>query len=223
MTTDEVKEIIYRELPAAIRGDAALRDFVLNAAKDQFAGKQETESRFDKLLEELRRDREENQRRWDENQRWWEENDRNLKDIIARFDRRVESTIGALGDRWGLQSESSFRNALKGILEESFAVQVVHFQDFDPEGKVFGRPDQIELDVIIRNGVLILCEIESSCTKAVLYAFWRKTTCYEERHGRTANRKLIISPMIDPAARKVAGELGIEVYGYPESVPVELS
>lgn len=32
--------------------------------------------------------------------------------------------IGALGARWGLASEASFRDALKGILEKSLGVQV---------------------------------------------------------------------------------------------------
>ncbi len=34
--------------------------------------------------------------------------------------------------------------------------------DYDDEGVVSGRPNQIELDVIISNGMLIVCEIKSS-------------------------------------------------------------
>ncbi len=53
------------------------------------------------------------------------------------------------------------------------------YLDYDREGIVFGRPDQVELDVIIHNGTLILCEIKSSLSKSDLYAFWRKKNYYE--------------------------------------------
>ncbi|HHW75874.1 MAG TPA: hypothetical protein GX399_02415 [Xanthomonadaceae bacterium] len=36
---------------------------------------------------------------------------------------------------------------------------------------------------------------------------------YERRHQRQANRLLVISPMMDARARKMAERLGIEVYG----------
>jgi hypothetical protein len=39
---------------------------------------------------------------------------------------------------------------------------------------VFDRPDQIELDVGIHNGLLILCEMRSSIDKAGMYIFERK-------------------------------------------------
>jgi hypothetical protein len=35
---------------------------------------------------------------------------------------------------------------------------------------------------------------------------------YEQKHGRKANRKLIISPMVDKKANPVAQKLGIELY-----------
>jgi len=59
-----------------------------------------------------------------------------------------------LGSRWGLQSEKAFRDALAGTLEQNFGVQVVNVNEYDDRGEVFGRPDQVELDVIIKNGLL---------------------------------------------------------------------
>lgn len=64
------------------------------------------------------------------------------------MNRKHESTIGALGSRWGIASEVSFCNALQGILEQSFGVQVLNLNLFDQEGEVFGRPDQVEIDLI---------------------------------------------------------------------------
>jgi hypothetical protein len=59
---------------------------------------------------------------------------------IQALARKHDSTIGALGARWGLHSEQSFRNALRGILEDSFGVQVLNVVEFDDEGQVFGHP-----------------------------------------------------------------------------------
>jgi len=123
-----------------------------------------------------------------------------------------------LGARWGLQSEAAFRNALAGILEQHFGVQVLSVNEYDDEGVVFGRPDQVELDVIIRNGLLLICELKSSMDKAAMYAFERKARFYERRHNCKANRLLVISPMIDARARKVAGQLGIELYSDSDEV-----
>ena len=41
---------------------------------------------------------------------------------------------------------------------------------------------------------------------------------YQRRHGRTATRKLVISPMVRPEARPVAERLGIEVFGCADGV-----
>ena len=46
-----------------------------------------------------------------------------------------------------------------------------------------------------------------------MYIFERKARYYEQRHQRTANRLIVISPMIDARACKVAERLGIETYG----------
>ncbi|MFZ4792123.1 MAG: PD-(D/E)XK nuclease family protein, partial [Candidatus Competibacteraceae bacterium] len=164
---------------------------------------------------ELSHDREEQNRRWEANQMEL----RRLHEEIMAMARKHERGIGALGSRWGLQSEKAFRDALAGILEQSFGVQVVNVNDYDDEGTVFGRPDQVELDVIIKNGMLLICELKSSIDKAGMYIFERKARFYERRHGRQANRLLVISPMIDARARKVAERLGIETYG--DSTEVE--
>ena len=53
-----------------------------------------------------------------------------------------------VGDRALLHPE-------QGFAQESFGVEVLNVNEFDDEGEVFGRPDQVELDVIIKNGLLI--------------------------------------------------------------------
>jgi len=109
-----------------------------------------------------------------------------------------------------------FRDLL--ILEESFSVQVVNVTDYDDQGEVFDRPDQVELDVIIKDGLLIVCEIKSSMSKSDMYTLERKVRFYEKRHGRQVTRRLVISPMVDPKAQVVAEQLGIAVYTHATDV-----
>ena len=99
-------------------------------------------------------------------------------------------------------------------MEKNFDIQVETVNYFDKEGDVLGRPDQVELDIIIKNGLLIICELKSSVSKSEMYIFERKVRFYEKRHNRKSSKMIVISPMVDPFAQKVADKLGIEVYKY---------
>ncbi len=200
-----------------------------------------------KKLEEMRLDSErrweedrlrweENQRKWEENQkkleemrldseRRWEENSRHFQQVheeIMALSRKIDRSIGALGARWGIMSENAYRKGLETILTQNFGVEVHRVEEFDDSGKVFGHPDQVELDVIIHDGVLILCEIKSSMSRSDMYSFERKARFYEERHGRRANQLLVISPMVDKSAKQVAEKLGITVCSDVEDVDPQL-
>lgn len=243
VSTQEIRELIRRELPILVQQDPEIQRMVLRLARQQFADRQETEDRFTLLLEELRRDREEQTRKWaEEERRWeeqarrweeqtrkwgeqdlkwqeqnrkWDEGQRELKRLheeIMAIAQKHDRSIGALGARWGTSSEAAFRNALAAILEKSFQVRVVNIQDYDDTGIVFGRPDQIEIDVIISDGMVIALEIKSSVSKADMYLFERKIRFYEGKHQCRVNRMMVISPMIDHRARNAGESLGIEMY-----------
>mgnify|MGYP000916767111 FL=1 len=237
MNTESLKEVIKRELPVWLREDPGLRAYILELTRQEYAARADTQDRFYEILAELRRDREEQARKWDkqsrkwdeqsdkwdEDARQWHEQNRKWEESEQRFNRvheeimaqarRHDRTIGALGARWGTQSEKAFRDALAGILEQTFGVQVLNINEYDDEGVVFGRPDQVELDVIIKNGLLLICELKSSIDKAAMYIFERKARFYERRHQRQADRLIVVSPMIDARAQQVAQRLGIETYG----------
>jgi hypothetical protein len=221
MEQSEVITLIQQELPRLIAQEPLVRDFILRTVSEYYASKPETESKFDRILAELQRDREEQACKWDEQNRKWDEQNRKWDEQLAeirRLDKRFDSTIGALGSRWGVASEASFRNALAGILTESFGVEVLNLTLYDNEGEVFGRPDQVELDLIIKNGLVIACEIKSSIDKAGMYSFGRKVDFYAKREQRPISRKIVISPMVDRRALPVAEALGIEVYSYADAV-----
>ncbi|NUM69160.1 DUF3782 domain-containing protein [candidate division KSB1 bacterium] len=233
--TDQIRSMIRSELMRLLEEDESCRQSITEIASAKYAEKERLEDRIDRVLDELKAERErqdklweedqekwrESQRKWEENQKKWEENQKVIREMVASIkalDRRIESSIGALGARWGMQSEASFRNGLKAILEDSFKVKVERYQDFDEQGSVFGKPDQVELDVIISNGILILCEIKSSMSKSDMYAFWRKKAFYEQRHGHKADRTIVISPMVDFKAQTAAQHLGVEVYSFADEV-----
>ena len=225
-----IRKIILSELPTLIESDPAIRSSISRIGSERYADRRQTDDHIDRILDELKEDRErseqrwqEDQERWKENQEKWQENRQIIQDMLAEIKNiktKHEASIGALGARWGLQSESAFRNGLKAILENSFQVKVERYADFDQEGLVFGRPDQVELDVIIFNGTVILCELKSSMSKSDMYAFWRKAQFYEKQHQRRADRLLAISPMIDDKAKQVAKELQIETYSYSDEVVI---
>lgn len=218
---EEIKKIIMTELPRLMKSDPDIRTFILDITRERYPDKTETERRIDRILDELKKDREARDKKWEGQEKKWEENQKVINEMLVSIkavDRRIDSTIGALGARWGLQTEGAFRDGLKAILEESFGVKVERYEDYDHDGGVFGRPDQVELDVIIHNRTLILCEIKSSISKSDIYIFWRKKDFYENRHGRKVNRVIVISPMVDDSAMAVAKDLGVEVYGYAGDV-----
>ena len=143
-----------------------------------------------------------------------EEHSERINELMKRQDqgtKRLESAIGGLGARWGIMSEESFREGLKGILKE-LGLKVERYIDYDTEGTVFGRPEQIELDLVIKDGITLLAEIKSSISREEMYAFQRKVEFYERKKGIKVTRKAVISPFVDPRARPIAERLNIEVY-----------
>ena len=96
--------------------------------------------------------------------------------------------------------------------------RVIHVNEFDDAGEVFGRPDQVELDLIIRNSQLLIAEIKSSISRGEMYLFERKARFYEKKHQRTAQRLIVISPMVGKRSQEVAAKLGITVYSYMDEL-----
>ena len=240
MEPQQLKELIFKELPTLIQQDSSLREWVLTIGRTQFAEQAATESRFDQMMKiiqqqlaEIQQLREEQNRKWDENQKKllelerksderWEANQQVINEMlesIRHLNKKYDQTIGALGTRWGLHSEETFRNAIGGILQEfPSGVEVIHVNEFDDSGEVFGRPDQVELDLIIRNGKLLIAEIKSSMSRGEMYLFERKARFYEKRYQCMAQRLIVISPMVDQRAQKVADQLRIMVYSYTDEV-----
>ena len=313
MTTD-IKTQIIQELPDLLENDPAIRQSVWRMITPYFAPRQETDSRFDQMMAELRqmreeserkwqeqkqeseRKRQENQQRWEENwaelqrmreeserkwqeqkqesERKWQENQQELRQMREESDRkwqatqqelhllreesdrrweenqqrweenwaklqrmqeesernwqqqhetnrqlhkkmdRVDATLGAIGARWGTRSEASFRNALRALLQEVADVQVQQVDIVDETGEVFGYPANVELDIVIHNGKLIVCEIKSSVSRAEVREFHDKIQFYKKHRQQEIDRTMLISPMIDAKAKEAAQALNITLYSH---------
>jgi len=132
------------------------------------------------------------------------------EDEVARLRRTIEMHIGGLGARWGMQAEEAFRQAMKTILEE-VGFQATRYLAYDTTGEVFGRPDQVELDVVIQNDKAIVIEIKSSLDRGQVYLFSRKVAFYQRQTGRQVARQVIVTPFAEQRAHDVAGNLGVEI------------
>jgi len=177
-----------------------------------------TEERLDRLeavVEELAQAQKRTEQRVEElaqAQKRTEERVTELAQAQTEARKDVHAHLSAIGARWGIQTEESFRKAIQAILSDFTDLRVERFTAYDTEGEVFGRPDQVEIDVLIRDGRTILGEIKSSMSKGDVYIFERKVAFYERRQGVKADCKIIITPMLDPRAQPVVDELGIRVY-----------
>ena len=65
-----------------------------------------------------------------------------LVQVQASFARTFDSKMGAIGARWGRDTEASFREGMRTILED-VGFKVERYLVYDGEGTVFDRPDQV--------------------------------------------------------------------------------
>ena len=146
-----------------------------------------------------------------------EKHDRKFNEIMKRLeehDKRLEElSIGlrALGARWGIMAEESFRNAMKGIVEKYFDGKISKWEYYDSEGIVYGYPSMVEVDIVIKDKVHILVEIKSSVHRGDVIELYRIAELYNREVG-VKPRIAIVSPYIDSDAVKLSEKLGIETY-----------
>jgi hypothetical protein len=189
----------------------------------------ENQQRWEENWAELRQMREESERKWAENQqelrqmreeserKWAEQQETNDK-LIDKVTKQLDVHMGAIGARWGGRSEASFRNAMRGLLQEVADVQVQRIDIVDEAGEVFGHPANIELDIVIHNGTLIVCEIKSSISRGDVGYFHKKVQFYKKYRQQEVARAVMISPMVNEEAKQTAQFLGVHIYTHVEDV-----
>ena len=169
---------------------------------------------MNRLREDMNRLREDMNRgfkRYDEELIRLREDMNKLREDMNEGFQLLRRHIDALGARWGLLAEKSFRAGMVGVVERYFGGRVERWTHYDEEGFVFGFPSLVEVDMVISDKEHILVEIKSSVSRADVYEFWRVGQLYERIRG-VKPRLAIISPFIREEAKKLAKELGIDVY-----------
>jgi len=168
------------------------------------------EAQLVKLREDMNKLREDMNKLREDMNRLREDMNRLREDMNEGF-QLLRRHIDALGARWGLLAEESFRAGMVGVVERYFGGRVERWTYYDEEGFVFGFPSPVEVDMVISDEEHILVEIKSSVSRADVYEFWRVGQLYERIRG-VKPRLAIVSPFVREEAKKLAKELGIDVY-----------
>jgi hypothetical protein len=127
MNLETLKETIRQELPELLRRDPDFRSRILEITRGEFADRKETRDWFHETLDEMRREREKQDKKWDLWQERWdkhiEDQERHREEQAQKWDlnkeefnrvheeimalaKKHDRSIGALGARWGMQSDS---------------------------------------------------------------------------------------------------------------------
>lgn len=132
---------------------------------------------------------------------------------MEELGRRMEQlarSISAIGARWGILTESTFRNAIKSLVEDYFGGKVDRWVYYDEEGEVFGHPAVIEVDLVVRDDKHILMEVKSNITKGDVYELWKAAQLYERKHG-IKPELAVVTAYIEDKAVELCRRLGVKV------------
>jgi hypothetical protein len=135
-----------------------------------------------------------------------------LREDMNRGFELVNRHISAIGARWGIMAEEAFRDGLRGLLDKELGLKVEKWKVYDESGIVFGYPSDVEVDVTVKDGRLILIEVSSHVRASDVFQLKKKAELYEEKTGRRPDRLLIVTPYADEKALEASKSLGIEMY-----------
>jgi len=135
-----------------------------------------------------------------------------LREDMNRGFELIERHISALGARWGLMAEDAFREGLRGLLEKELGLKVERWRVYDDAGIVFGYPSEVEVDIAVSDGKLILIEVSSHVRASDVLQFKRKAELYEKMTGRKPDKLIIVTPYIDEKVLEAARQLGVAAY-----------
>jgi hypothetical protein len=137
-----------------------------------------------------------------------------LEERVTRLEEEARETrrvLTAIAHRFGVISETGFREAMKYVLQDLFGIaKVEKVTIYDEKGLVYGHPANIDIDILVRDREHVLIEIKSRTSRGDVAELYRIGRLYEERTG-IRPRIVIVSRFIDPEAIETARELNIEI------------
>ncbi len=190
---------------------AALEERVTKL-EERFA---DLEERFVKLEERFAR-LEERVVRLEERFAALEERVTRLEERMVRVEESLEAlnkTVITIAHRFGVLSEYSFREAIKGIVEDLFGASAHRWTTYDGEGIVYGHPAVVEIDVVVADSRHLLVEVKSRVDTGDVLELVRIARLYEEKEG-VKPELAIVAGFVTPKARELAERLGVKIYTY---------
>jgi len=137
--------------------------------------------------------------------------------MLAGF-RDLDRRFGVLGSRWGDGAEEAFR---QGLIEtvRGLGYTVEHYHGQDPEGFINYTPRSFDLDVLVRDGEVVVAEIKSNASGPDVTEFLRCVQLFERQTGRRATKRILIAVTLQRAALERAQQLGVIVATNWDALP----
>ena len=126
--------------------------------------------------------------------------------------------FGVLGSRWGDGAEEAFR---QGLIEtvRGLGYTVEHYHGQDPEGFINYTARSFDLDVLVRDGEVVVAEIKSNASGPDVTEFLRCVQLFERQTGRRATKRILIAVTLQRAALERAQQLGVIVATNWDALP----
>ncbi len=192
--------------------------------EEHFARLEERQQRLEERFAELEKHfarLEEHQQRLEERQQKLEEHFARLEERQQRLEERQQRleeemaetrrTLLVIAHRFGVISESSFREGMKHIVERVLgAAKVERWIYNDTEGLVYGHPSVVEVDVVVKDNKHILVEVKSRVSKGDVAEISKIGKLYEKVTG-VKPELVVIGGFIDHNVYDLAKSLGVVI------------
>jgi hypothetical protein len=211
---EDVIDLFSNRLPELLERRPDLEPTIFGAFLKTFARREEVAL----VLTELRTLRTEMNQRFERVEQRFERVDQGFEQVdqqmhevrteVATGFGEVQRSIDRLGARWGIRSESVFRQTMAAVLEQSFGVGV-------EQRTVAGE----QFDIVIHDHEHILVEIAASVGPTIQTRLERKRRLYQESTGVSPTRIILATASIHSRRAHELRMSGIEVIEPEETEP----
>ncbi|EWG06519.1 MAG: hypothetical protein ASUL_09089 [Candidatus Aramenus sulfurataquae] len=143
------------------------------------------------------------------------------KEDLAKLEKRLMTIITGIGARWGIMSEDAYRQGMAELLKDA-GFEVRRELLYDKEGYVFGEPSEVEIDMVVKDGKVIMVEIMTAYRRADTNVIARKREFYEKVKNVKVDSVIVVAAYVeDKNPERIlarAQSLGIKVV-----LPTELN
>jgi len=135
-------------------------------------------------------------------------------ELQSKATRDVGIKVDTVGARWGIFAESTIRNTLKELLLKNLKVtEVKEWKVQDKDGFVFGYPQEIQGDLLIKDGEDYLVEIKSSAGSGDVTILHRKAKLYKQITG-VLPKMIFVAVDMKEEGKKSCQELNVQLITY---------